>query len=73
MRLSLTADELATLDLALQDRVYVLTRKAGYGPLVTKQFVECCSLRNKLRAAHTTKPPKRKVIKGRTVYTTPTA
>jgi hypothetical protein len=73
MRLSLTADELALLDLALQDRMYVLQRMAGYGPLVTKQFAECCALRAKLAALNTTKPPKRKVIKGRTVYTTPTA
>jgi hypothetical protein len=45
MRLSLTADELALLDLALQDRMSVLQRMAGYGPLVTKQLADCAVLR----------------------------
>lgn len=58
MRLSLSDDEIAQLDLALQDREAALKRYGGCGPLVRAQLAECMALRTKLQG----KPakPKRK-------------
>jgi hypothetical protein len=64
MRITLTTEQLATLELALQDRINVLRAFGGRGPLVMKQFDECNWLAHLLHqqlAAHSAKPkPKRK-------------